>query len=170
MNDFETKALALLTSIDASLKVIADISRKRVAANGPAVAPDRDLDSQYGDEKIRFDPRDWSGKRYKGCTMSESEPDYLELLAGAYDFFAEKNDREKEVDSAGRPKSTYDKRTAARARGWAKRMREGWKPPPPPPPMDDRGMDDAGMSDANEDFGGAESFGGAEDFGTSGGF
>lgn len=130
----ETKILTLLTSIDASLKRIARVyaapSTTTDTKPGGQVASDAELDSKYGDEKIAFSPRDWTGENVKGRPMSTVPPACLDLLALAYDYFAEKNDREKAVDTKGNPKSTYDRRSAARARGWAKRLRAGWKPPP----------------------------------------
>lgn len=89
------------------------------------VASDSDLDSARGDEKIRMNPRDWKGESHKGRTMSRSVPDFLDLYAETMDFFASKN-----LDAT---KAGYDRRSASRARGWAKRMRGGWVAPPPPP-------------------------------------
>ncbi|HEU4731727.1 MAG TPA: hypothetical protein VFT22_27715 [Kofleriaceae bacterium] len=148
MSDFETRAIALLTSIDASMKQLVQAANRRAAANGPAIASDRDLDGQHGNEKIRFEPRGWQGEPMKGRTMSECPADFLDLLAEAYDYFARKNDEKQIKDDKGRPKSTYDKRSASRARGWAARMRAGWKPSPPPD------ME----SDAVNDFGGDPDF------------
>jgi hypothetical protein len=116
--------LAVLRSIDATLK-----SMSRAAPVGPAqkaIAPDSDLDSQWGDEEIKFNPRDWSGQSCKGLKMSQCPAEFLEELAKVCDYFAVKNEGVK-TDS-GKPKSDYDKRTAARARGWARRVRDGKVP------------------------------------------
>lgn len=123
------ETIALLKSIDASLRTL--VARGGAAApggGGSDVADDRDLDSQYGDEQIKFSPRDYSGPSVKGLRMSECPPEALDLLATAYEFFAQKNDDNGEKTTQGKPKSTFDRRSARRARGWAKRLRGGWKP------------------------------------------
>jgi hypothetical protein len=134
--DFEQRLLAVLSSIDGSLKRMASggaaFAASGAAQAGPEVANDRDLDGKYGNEKVAMNPRDWSGPSMKGKQMSECPPEFLDVLASTCDWFAAKNDRDKIVDNAGNPKSRYDRRTAARARGWAKRLRSGWKPAPVP--------------------------------------
>lgn len=127
-------AIGLLQSIDATLKELLALSKsKRVAASSAAnVATDADLDSQYGDEEIRFDPRDWTGtKSYKKLRMSECSPEYLDVVALCFDGLARKNDIDGK-EYKGEPQSKFDRRTAARARGWAVRLRSGWKPKPTP--------------------------------------
>jgi hypothetical protein len=102
------------------------------AANGKSggkggeVAPDSDLDSQYGDPVINKDPPKWSGESYIGCTYSQTSPEYLDNLAGFCDWRAKKDDEAGAVDKNNRPKSFYAKKDAARARGWAARLRNGW--------------------------------------------
>lgn len=88
------------------------------------VANDRDLDSPRGDEKVRFDPRDWKGTSHKGRAMSSCEPDFLEIYADTMSYFAGKN--------ADPKKAGFDRKTAARALGWSARLRSGWKPPEKP--------------------------------------
>jgi hypothetical protein len=155
----DPRAIDLLASIDASLKKLVAIAERRQSIRGggasssPAIAPDRDLDSQYGDEEIKGkDPRDWSGESMKGRRMSECPPEYLDMIAERYDYFAQKNDAEGKKDDRGRPKSNYDRRSAARARGWAARLRAGWKPPAPTP-LDESDVDDPGDFD-NDDMNG----------------
>jgi len=115
------QTIALMTDMVATLKRI----EKLLTASAPKdVASDQELDSQYGDEKIRFDPRNWKGQSCKGRTMSQCPAEFLDMLADGHDYFAQKN------SSAGEDKkSRYDRMSAARARGWAKRIRAGWKPP-----------------------------------------
>jgi hypothetical protein len=60
--------------------------------------------------------------------MSESDPALLDQLADAFDYFARTNDEKGNKADNGTPKSTYDRRSARRARGWAARLRAGWKP------------------------------------------
>jgi len=130
----------VLMSIDATLRELLALSKsKRAATPAPTVAERfgvqepvvidaADLDSQYGDEVIRFDPRDWTGTRsYKGCRMSECEPAYLDSIARVFSDLAKKNDLEGK-EYKGVAQSTYDTRSARRARAWAARLRAGWKP------------------------------------------
>lgn len=100
--------------------------RQILAALTPAAekVPDRLLDGPYGDPVIKAkDPRDWTGEPMTGKRFSECPPDYLDLLAERYDFFASKEEDEK--------KRGYNVTDAKRARGWAARLRAGWKPAEP---------------------------------------
>lgn len=123
-------ALAVLRSIDATLKELLALSKQKMErrTNAPvqavAVASDRDLDGKYGDPEVKFNPRDWSGTSYLGCHFSECDPIFLDLLAGAFDYFGDKAERDGETTSSGKPVAQYKRLDAARARGWAKRLRE----------------------------------------------
>lgn len=93
------------------------------------VATDRELDDpKFGNPKVRFDPRDWKGPKRKGWLMSRCEPEFLDAYVDALEFFAQRNDDEGKKDDKGNPKSKWDRLDARRARGWAKRLRDGWKP------------------------------------------
>lgn len=130
MSDAKTESLALLRSIDASLKALL-----LVMSQGRASSPDAprvDLDSQHGNPKLRFLPRDWNGSgAFKGLLFSECPPDLLDMVADSLDYFASKAEDEK--------KKKYDTLDAARARGWAARLRGGWKPSAPKPITDENG-------------------------------
>jgi hypothetical protein len=126
-------AVTLLRSIDATLKELLALSKQKRAAapapaaassaSTPAIAPDSDLDGPHGDPVIKSkDPRDWSGPSMLGKKFSECPPDYLGLLAARYEFFNTQPD----VDAK---KRRYNEIDAARARGWKKRLLEGWQPP-----------------------------------------
>jgi hypothetical protein len=129
--------LDILRSIDASLQHLVALAEARAqrltGAAGPTVSDDADLSSKYGDEKIKFLPRDWSGEDFKGQPMSLCSAPFLLQYAAALDYFAAKNDRDGAKADNGTPKSVYDLRSARRARGWAKRLANGWKPAPAPP-------------------------------------
>lgn len=116
------EALALLRSIDASLKELVAIARGR---QPKPVASDRDLDGKYGDPVVKFNPRDWTGPSCIGRHLSECPAPFLELLAETYDYFAKQADEKNERTDKGRPVSDYKRQDAARARGWVKRIREG---------------------------------------------
>lgn len=136
-------ALALLRSIDATLKQLLAATR---GSKPKDIASDSDLDGQYGDPTVKAkDPRDWTGPPMKGRRFSQCSSEYLELLAARMDFFAEKAERENKMTNSGKPEAPYIRRDAARARGWAKRHRDGWKPR-----TDGNGHSSAGFADTSE--------------------
>lgn len=97
-----------------------------------AVASDTDLDGKYGNPKVRCDPKDWKesgGATRKGWLMARCEPEFLDMYAETLEYFAQKSDAEGAKASNNKPKSFYDRADAARARGWAKRLRNGWQAP-----------------------------------------
>lgn len=105
------------------------------SASGPSVAPDRDLDSQYGDPQVKKQPRDWSGTNMVGKRYSQTSPEFLDMMADFLDWKAGKNDEDAEDASKGaedrasaKKFAKYARTDAARARGWAARLRAGWKP------------------------------------------
>ena len=130
--------LAVLKSIDLSLRTLVVIAQEKPAnphagPSAPAprqtVASDTDLDGQYGNPIVKAkDPRDWTGEPMLGKRFSECPPEYLELVAERLDYFAERDEATNELASNGRPKAYYSRLDAARARGWAKRIREGKVP------------------------------------------
>lgn len=98
------------------------------------VADDADLDSEYGNPTIKFDPREryWTGPSFVGYHFSETAPDYLDATAKYLDacaFMAAKESDEKNQKSA-----RYKRRDAARARGWAARLRARGEPNAMPAP------------------------------------
>ncbi len=121
----------LLKSIDASLKAL--VARQAPASGAPAsvptVASDRDLDSQWGDPVVKAkDPRDWTGAPQQGKKFSECPAEYLDMVADRLDYFTSQNAGATEEDQK---KLKYQKLDAARARGWAARIRAGKVAPPP---------------------------------------
>jgi hypothetical protein len=120
-----------LQSIDASLKALCGhLGASRPAASQPAtdganvaaMASEADLDSQYGNPPVKAkDPRDWTGDSQVGKRLSECPPAYLDMVAARLDYFAGREEDPK--------KARYNRLDAARARGWAARLRNGWKPP-----------------------------------------
>ena len=107
------RVIALLESIDHSLRILA----KREPDQPRGI----DLDGPYGNPVIKAkDPRDWHGEPMKGRRMSECPPEYLDLLAERFDYFASKEEDTK--------KQAFNVKDAQRARGWAARLRAGWTP------------------------------------------
>ena len=124
-----TDAIDLLKSIDASLKTLVRRLPPAPAQGGGgscAVASDADLDGKYGDPEVKAkDPRDWLGPTMKGRRFSECPPDYLDMVASRLDYFAERADEDGKTATNGKPVGHYNRLDAARARGWAKRIRDG---------------------------------------------
>ena len=124
-----TEALDVLRSIDSTLKAMLALMQQREVraktAVGPTVASDRDLDGKYGDPAVKFNPRDWTGPSMKQRHLSECPPEFLDMLAETFDYFARKADETDERTDKGKKVSDFKRQDAARARGWAKRMREG---------------------------------------------
>ena len=115
------EAIAALKSIDATLKQILQMLQSAIPK---PIADEHELNDPKADEEIKVLPRDWTGESFKGRHLSEAPAAFLELLAKTYDYFAERNDRTNAVTDKGTPKSEFDRRTARRARGFAKRNRE----------------------------------------------
>lgn len=123
-------AIVLLESIDASLKALLRLHRE---SQPKQVASDADLEGPYGDPEIKAkDPKDWCGPSMKGRYFSQCPPEYLDLLASRLDYFAEQAEANNEVSpNTGKPIAPYRRRDAARARGWSRRLRNGWHPSEP---------------------------------------
>lgn len=114
-----------LESLDAKLNDV--LALLRASAPKP-VAAASDLDGKYGNPVIKArDPRDWTGESMVGRLMSDCPAEYLDMVAERAEFFAGKNDEAQALANNGQPKSKYDRLDAARARGWAARIRSGWK-------------------------------------------
>lgn len=131
-----SEATELLKEILSTLREIRDSLRsggapgERQASSGKGgqVAGDRELDSEWGDPVVRKDPKKWTGDSYAGCHFSECIPEYLDELADLYDWMGDMDEKDNKMHK-GKPTAPYKRRDAARARGWAKRLREGWQRP-----------------------------------------
>jgi hypothetical protein len=121
--------LEVLQSIDGSMKTLVSIAQNREnrmrQAQPSAVASDRDLDGKYGDPVVKFVPRDWTGGDFKGMTFSQCPPELLDMLASSLDWSAGKAEEKDERTDKGKPIAEFRRQDAARARGWAARMRSG---------------------------------------------
>lgn len=77
----------------------------------------------HNDPAVRKDPKGWDGPSFEGRAMSECPPDYLEKLAGLFDWMAAKDDEagaKGETNAKGYPKSGKWKREDAQlCREWA---------------------------------------------------
>lgn len=123
---YQDDVLAVLRSMDGTLKQLLAMQRQ---VQPKPVAADRDLDSAWGNPVVKFNPRDWTGDSYKGQRMSACPPAFLDLLAETLDYFAIQADQKQEVTAKGKSVASFKRADAARARGWAKRSREGYVVP-----------------------------------------
>lgn len=92
------------------------------------VASDKELDGKYGNEPVRKDPsaKYWTGQSYVGRRLSECPPDYLDAMAKYQSACAFMN--EKSGDPERAKFIVYNRLDAARARGWAARIRASKTP------------------------------------------
>lgn len=113
------------------LRALADgvLAAQGGGASSGAVAPDAELDSQYGDPSVTKNPPRYVGPSCIGQRFSQCPPEYLDAMASFCDWKAGKDDAAGTKDKKGRPKGDWARKDAARARGWARRIRAGWKPP-----------------------------------------
>lgn len=92
-------------------------------------ATDREMDQTWGDPTVALIPRDWTiGGVTKGQKFSTCPPEFLDVYADTMNYFAQKNDAANAVTTQGKPKSFFDRKNEKFARGWARRLRSGWKP------------------------------------------
>lgn len=116
------ESLALLRRIAVAVEKLA--AALPTGSSG-AVASDRDLDGKYGNPELKFIPRDWTGPNFKGRKFSECPPTLLDMVAETFEYFARKADENDERTEKGKPVAEFKRADAARARGWARRIRDG---------------------------------------------
>jgi hypothetical protein len=118
---------AMAAGVGASAAALG-VSLAGASGGAGGVATAAEMDGQYGDIEIRKDPPRWHGESFAGCKFSETTPEYLDCYADFQDWRAQKDDASGAKDSKGRPKSGWAIKDARLARGWAARLRAGWKP------------------------------------------
>lgn len=128
MSNIEDRLDRIERKLDTLLAALKTNSAQRPSVNGagaPAAAQDidADIDGPRGDPEVRFMPKRWTGADCKGMKFSACEPDFLDMLADAYEWFAQRDDESGAVDKNGTPKSRWSRLDAARARAWASRLR-----------------------------------------------
>lgn len=113
--------------IDEALKALL-LSRDTGAAaprsTSPAVTPatEADLDSDYGNFVVKKCPPRWKGQDFAGKRLSETSAEFCDAVASFKAWAADKDRKAGDEAKAG-----YADRDRARAEGWAKRLRDGWK-------------------------------------------
>jgi hypothetical protein len=134
MSDERTEIANLFGVIAQAAGRIAVLMGGKVPSDtgGGDASPDSELDSKFGNEQIKRDPKRWTGRPHAPCLMSECEPEFLECYAEFKDWTASKNDEKAAgngPDGASAAKyAGYDRKSARRARGWRRRILAGWKP------------------------------------------
>lgn len=119
-----------------------------------AIASDRDLDGPYGDPIIKKDPKRWTGPSFAGCHMSECSAEYLEEFASLSDWMGDQDDAQGKTWTSKKdgakpiPASTFKRKDAALARGWAARIRS--RGPSQPAARESSSQDPAGNGFADE--------------------
>lgn len=121
----ELKGMLLVMSSGQRSGSSANGSSSGPRGDAPSIATDHDLDGEHGDPMIKYDPKPkyWSGDSFVGYRFSETSPEYLDATAKYLDacaYMFAKDPDEKKQKSA-----TYKAKDAARARGWAARLRQG---------------------------------------------
>ncbi len=125
MSNIEDRLDRLEQKLDAILSALKSSGggRSASASTGSGQDIEADIDGPRGDPEVRFVPKRWTGADHKGRTFSASEPEFLDMLADAYDWFAQRDDEQNAVDKNGGPKSKWSRLDAARARAWSARLR-----------------------------------------------
>lgn len=112
------------------LKAGAAPAAKGAPAKETPAADERDLDSEHGSPEVKKNPKGWDGDDFVGKRLHECSPEFLDAYAKHADNLAQWLDgkgQAGEMGNNGKPIDGYWKRKdAARARGWAKRLRAGW--------------------------------------------
>lgn len=127
-----TQEQEVLTEI---LDTVKRIELRLAKAGGAGAATDVDLDGAHGNPVIKKDPKRWTGASYAGCNFSDCPAEYLDVLAEFKDWQAGMDERKGTDDD--RRKAKFNRLDAARARGWAQRIRGGYKAPERASAMED---------------------------------
>lgn len=121
---------ARLAALEARVAALEAAAHSGGAARkgGGQIADARELDSPFGDPVVKKDPPRWTGPSFAGCNMSQCSSEYLLTLAEFYDWQGDKDDESgktwtnpKKPGSQPVPSSSFKRKDAAKARGWAER-------------------------------------------------
>jgi hypothetical protein len=109
---------------------------------GVTPADDSDLDSEHGNPRVYTDPKRWlenDGESQKNKNYSDCPAEFLDQLAGFLIWQAKQNEEQANNPELAakwggaekmRRSAHFKKLDAARALGWAKRVRAGYVPSP----------------------------------------
>jgi single stranded DNA-binding protein len=96
---------------------VQDETAGRPANTHAPLASDQDLDGAYGNPIVKFVPSRWGGEDFRGRRYSECTPEFLDVLASTLQWSAD-NPQEGKARFV-----EFNRKDAARARGWAARLR-----------------------------------------------
>lgn len=126
----------ILEQLAAAIKSAPAPTQPAQQAQGPGgVASDYEMSGEYGNPVVKKDPPRWAGSSYAGRRMNECPADYLESLAGFFDWQGTKR-----LESSGtytnnkgetvheRDTAKYAFKDARLARGWAARAKAAPQP------------------------------------------
>lgn len=117
------------------------VAKAPAHTGGVEPAPDSEIDSQYGNPVVRKDPPRWVGISCVGMPYSKCPPDFLDSLAGFLEWCAGR-----EETTPGKEKyAAYSRKDAARALGWARRLRANPAKQPSLPQQQEVPLDDYGF-------------------------
>jgi len=116
--------------------------------------PDSMLDKSWADKAITKDPKSYKGRSQVGRRYSLAPADWLESMAGFFEWKAQKGREENppRLRNDGKPWHESDMFEAKLLRAWARRNAAKPKPTPKQEPADDFG----GPPPVADDFGGAD--------------
>lgn len=104
----------------------ADVAPAGDAGGAPSPTPhvqseasEQDLDSPHGNPVVKFSPTRWGGEDFRGKRYGDCTPEFLDVLASSLEWSADNPQEGK-----GRFVE-WNRKDAARARGWAARLRRG---------------------------------------------
>lgn len=109
-----------------------------------------DITSEYNNFAVRKDPKSWldsGGESYAGKRLSECPPAYLDALASLFEWMARKDEESgntyvNKKTGEAMPTAPLKRKDAARAKAWAKKLREGGAPTPKAAPQQDAFFDE----------------------------
>ncbi len=119
----ETMIELLTQTRDAVNRLAGEMRMDRRRAAGPREATDAELANKHGDPDVKFSAKGLPPGEpdTKGRKLSTMSPATLRVLASTFDYFADQADAEGTLDTKGRPKSMWEARNAALARGWLRK-------------------------------------------------
>lgn len=91
------------------------------------VASDSECLGSHGDPSVRKDPKRWAGDTCVGLPYSQCPAEFLDCFAESAEYFAnlDANKPDPPKHRNGTPWYVYNRKDAALARGWARRIRAG---------------------------------------------
>jgi len=131
--------VSLTERIEALEAVVAELRASVTAFENASglYASDAELASDKGDPVVKWPLRNWAGRNDVGKKFSECAPTFLDALAENLQYRADhpkakpkQGQSQEEAEANARKYADWDRKDAARARSWARRIRSGKMPAP----------------------------------------